>query len=104
MRNKKFDFSSILVYTESDLKKKGRLMKINGREFKRISAKKHKELKKAAESTLKKLGRPPKPENEKYVPVYIKIDPIVLNLIKDKARKKGVPYQTLINELLKKAA
>ena len=79
-------------------------MKINGRTFKRISAKKHKDLKAAAQNTLKKLGRPAKPDNEKYVPIYIKIDPHVLSTIKSKAKKTGKPYQTLINELLKKAA
>lgn len=79
-------------------------MKINGRTFKRISEKKHKELKIAADNTLKKMGRPAKPENEKYVPIYIKIDPEVLSTIKTKAKKAGKPYQTLINELLKKAS
>lgn len=79
-------------------------MKINGRTFKRISSKKHKELKAAAKNTLKKLGRPTKSDDDKYVPISLKIDPRVLSAFKDKAKKTGKPYQTLINEVLKKAA
>src|SRR5689334_11552648 len=35
--------------------------------------------------------------------VHIRIDPDVLRKIKEKAKKKGIKYQSLINEILKKA-
>ena len=48
--------------------------------------------------------RPPKLE-EKYKPVSIRLHPKVLEWAKREAEKRGVGYQTIINEtLLKKAA
>jgi uncharacterized protein (DUF4415 family) len=50
-------------------------------------------------------GRPPKSEKEKYSPVSIRLHPKVLQWAKREAKKRGVGYQTIINEvLLKKAA
>nr|WP_253715866.1 BrnA antitoxin family protein [Bdellovibrio bacteriovorus] len=49
-------------------------------------------------------GRPAKSENEKFVPISIKLHPQVLAWAKREAKKRGVGYQTIINEtLLKKA-
>lgn len=50
-------------------------------------------------------GRPPKGAEEKYSPVSIRLHPKVLQWAKREAKKRGVGYQTIINEvLLKKAA
>lgn len=35
--------------------------------------------------------------------VHLRVDPDVLERIKEQAKKKGVKYQSLINEILKKA-
>lgn len=50
-------------------------------------------------------GRPPKRLEEKYNPVSIRLHPKVLQWAKREAKRRGVGYQTIINEaLLKKAA
>jgi uncharacterized protein (DUF4415 family) len=50
-------------------------------------------------------GRPPKDEEDRYSPVSIRLHPKVLQWAKREAKKRGVGYQTIINEvLLKKAA
>lgn len=55
-------------------------------------------------SKRKSRGRPPKVEG-KYKPVSIRLHPKVLEWTKREAQKRGVGYQTIINEiLLKKAA
>ena len=49
---------------------------------------------------LKKRGRPVKNEDEKYEPISIRLHPKVLAWAKEEAQKKGVGYQTVINEVL----
>lgn len=75
----------------------------------RITAKEVKEYRKAIEKKIGikrpiRLGRPPKKAEDKFKPVYIRINPEVLKKIKIKAKKRSLPYQTLINEILKKYA
>ena len=48
-------------------------------------------------------GRPPKEEG-KYKPISIRLNPIVLEWAKKEARKQGVGYQTVINQILLKFA
>jgi uncharacterized protein (DUF4415 family) len=49
-------------------------------------------------------GRPPKGE-DKFRPVSIRLHPRILEWAKKEAKRRGVGYQTIINEvLLKKAA
>ena len=51
---------------------------------------------------MKRVGRPlmgPAPRKA----IHIRLDPDVLEKLKIKAKKKGIPYQSLINEILKKA-
>ena len=49
-------------------------------------------------------GRPPKGD-AKFHPVSIRLHPKALEWAKDEAKRRGVGYQTIINEiLLKKAA
>jgi uncharacterized protein (DUF4415 family) len=45
-------------------------------------------------------GRPPKAEAEKYLPTTIRLHPKVLAWARREARKRGVGYQTIINEFL----
>jgi predicted DNA binding CopG/RHH family protein len=52
---------------------------------------------------FKRVGRPLIGEAPR-IPISIRIDEDVLESIKKKAKKKGVPYQSLINEILKKEA
>ena len=63
------------------------------------------QFQKAANNTLKRLGRPPTPVEQKYIPTYIKLDPRIIKWAKKEAKKRKIGYQTFINqELLKKAA
>jgi uncharacterized protein (DUF4415 family) len=48
-------------------------------------------------------GRPPKGA-AKYAPVSIRLHPAVLLWAKREAKRRGVGYQTVINEVLLKAA
>ncbi len=45
-------------------------------------------------------GRPPKQDRHKYKDVHIKIHPQALLWAKQKAKKRGIGYQTVINEVL----
>lgn len=45
-------------------------------------------------------GRPSKAAEEKFIPTSIRLHPKVLAWAKREAKKKGVGYQTIINEVL----
>jgi uncharacterized protein (DUF4415 family) len=70
------------------------------------------EVKSARQAIEQKLGvvrpsrgRPQKSAQEKYTPVSIRLHPKVVEWAKREAKKRGVGYQTIINEvLLKKVA
>ena len=49
-----------------------------------------------------RVGRPPKNEKEKYQAVSIRLHPQVIAWAKAEAEKRGVGYQTIINEALLK--
>ncbi len=49
-------------------------------------------------------GRPPKPEDERYKAVSIRLHPQVLAWAKKEGKKRGLGYQSVINETLLKAA
>jgi uncharacterized protein (DUF4415 family) len=51
-------------------------------------------------TTPRKRGRPAKDEEEKYEPISIRVHPRVLAWAKEEAEKRGVGYQTVINEAL----
>ena len=51
-----------------------------------------------------KRGRPPKPEGERYRAVSIRLHPKILSWARRTADKKGVGYQTVINEALYRTA
>ena len=74
----------------------------------RITKKETTAAKKAIETKTgekrKARGRPTKEEQEKYVPTSIRLHPKVLDWAKAEAKKRGVGYQTIINEVLLKKA
>jgi uncharacterized protein (DUF4415 family) len=49
-------------------------------------------------------GRPPKEQAKKYQPVSIRLHPQVIAWAKEEAKKRGVGYQTVINDELLKIA
>jgi uncharacterized protein (DUF4415 family) len=51
---------------------------------------------------LRQRGRPTKKEEEKYEPISIRLHPKVLAWAKEEAKKRGIGYQTVINEVLLK--
>lgn len=51
-----------------------------------------------------KRGRPPKPAEERYRAVSIRLHPKVLGWARRVAGKRGVGYQTVINETLYRSA
>jgi uncharacterized protein (DUF4415 family) len=69
-----------------------------------LTAAEKKKFKKAYENTFGKVGRPLMAADQKKVSIHIKLDQDVIKLFKDKSKKTGRPYQTLINEFLKKAS
>lgn len=53
---------------------------------------------------VKRTGRPPKSSKEKFVPISIRIHPTALSWLKKEAKKRAIPYQSIINEVLLKLA
>ncbi len=53
---------------------------------------------------MPKRGRPPKKSHLKYRDVHMKLHPRALQWAKDLAKKRGIGYQTVINEVLLREA
>ncbi len=75
----------------------------------RVTPKETEMFRKAVEEKLgverPSRGRPPKSSEAKFEPISIRLHPLALAWAKKEAKKRGVGYQTIINEiLLKKAA
>ncbi len=74
----------------------------------RITPKEVAENRKAIEAKLGiKLpprGRPPKKDHERHRPVTIRLHPHALAWAKQEAKRRGVGYQTIINEALLRLA
>ena len=72
----------------------------------RLTANEAEAARKAIEQKLGKKrprrGRPPKGV-QKYQPVSIRLHPIVISWAKREAKRRGLGYQTVINEVLLKA-
>jgi uncharacterized protein (DUF4415 family) len=49
---------------------------------------------------LRKRGRPAKSEDEKYELISLRLHPKVLAWAREEAQKRGIGYQTIINEIL----
>ena len=52
----------------------------------------------------RKRGRPPKSKDLKYRSVSIRLHPAVLRWLHEEAARRGVGYQTVINDVLLKRA
>jgi hypothetical protein len=50
--------------------------------------------------TPKRMGRPPKSKEEKYLPTHIYFHPKIVKWAKAEAEKRGIGYQSVINEAL----
>lgn len=48
----------------------------------------------------KRVGRPPKAADQKYVPISIRLHPEALRWLKAEGKRRSVPYQSIINELV----
>jgi uncharacterized protein (DUF4415 family) len=48
----------------------------------------------------RKIGRPPKSENERYKSTHIRLHPMIVEWAKAEAERRGVGYQSVINETL----
>lgn len=75
----------------------------------RVTAKETEAFRKAIEQKTgeprAKRGRPPKEVDDKFEPISIRLHPLALEWAKKEAKRRGVGYQTIINEiLLEKAA
>ncbi|MBI2340707.1 MAG: BrnA antitoxin family protein [Deltaproteobacteria bacterium] len=74
----------------------------------RATSEELKKYRKAIERTLgvkrKSRGRPPKLSRDKYLAVSIRLHPLALSWVRGEARKRGVGYQTVINQILLKQA
>ncbi len=76
--------------------------------FRRVTPEETEMFRRAAERklgiSLPPRGRPTKSEDQKFTPISIRIHPKALEWAKKEAKKRGVGYQTIINEILLKAA
>lgn len=70
----------------------------------RVSAEEVESARKAIEAKIGKKrvsrGRPTKATQDKFVPTSIRLHPKILQWAKREAKKRGVGYQTVINEFL----
>ncbi len=60
-------------------------------------------LSKTQLASMRRVGRPPLGDEPKQL-IAIRLSPRLLDQLRKMAAKQGKPYQTLINELLEKAA
>ncbi|MBI2346861.1 MAG: BrnA antitoxin family protein [Deltaproteobacteria bacterium] len=51
-------------------------------------------------ATRRTRGRPPKPRSERYRAISIRLHPRILNWAKREARRRGIGYQSVINQRL----
>lgn len=75
----------------------------------RVTANEVKKARKAIEKLTgkpraKRMGRPPKATDEKFIPISLRLHPLALAWLKKEAKKRAIPYQSIINEMLLKFA
>jgi uncharacterized protein (DUF4415 family) len=87
MKNKKFDDLEIPPLTGADFKR-----------ARRVTPEEHKSFHQAVKK-FRSRGRPKKTFG-RYRPVTIRLNPYVLEWAKDEAKKRGIGYQTFINQAL----
>ncbi|WP_110985748.1 BrnA antitoxin family protein [Acaryochloris thomasi] len=70
----------------------------------RVTPEEHQQFKEALSKQFglqpRKRGRPAKEQDEKYEPISIRLHPKVLTWAKAEAQRRGIGYQTVINEVL----
>jgi hypothetical protein len=79
------------------------------RAFRPVSIERQAMFRRAYINTYKKeppvMGRPPKAASDKYKAIHIRLHPDAFAWAKHEAKRRGIGYQTVINEaLLKRAA
>ena len=67
---------------------------------KRVTPQEHARFKEALSKPAKIIGRPRNPPDEKFVPVYIRLDPRIVKWAKREAKRRRLGYQTVLNEEL----
>ena len=77
---------------------------LDPKKWRHATPEERKKYTKGLDQTFGKVGRPKLGTELKKKSVHIKLDPEIIKKFKAKAKKVGRPYQTLINEALKKAA
>ncbi len=75
------------------------------RSMRRATPAETEKYRRAIENTLgvprpRRMGRPPKRQEDKYRPVFMKLHPRALAWARAEAKKRGMGYQTIINETL----
>lgn len=75
------------------------------RSMRRATPKDTEKYRRAIENTLgvprpPRRGRPPKRQEDKYRPVYMKLHPRALAWARAEGKRRGKGYQTIINETL----
>jgi uncharacterized protein (DUF4415 family) len=70
----------------------------------RVTPEEHARFKEALSKPPKIIGRPRKPPEEKFVPIYIKLDPRIVRWAKREAKRRHLGYQTLLNQELLRLA
>ena len=75
------------------------------KQFRRPTPEETERYRQAIENTLgvprpQRIGRPRKHPDHKYRPVYMKLHPRALAWAKAEAKRRGIGYQTVINETL----
>ena len=79
-------------------------LSLDPKHWRKFTDAERKKYTKALVKTFGKAGRPALSPEVKKKSIHIKLDPDIIRKFKAKAKKMGRPYQTLINEALKKAA
>jgi len=96
-KNKKIDFNDIPELTKKDLK-----------HMRRVTPEEHARFRQAYINTFEKeppvRGRPAKAPHQKYKDIHIKLHPKALHWAQAEAKRRGIGYQTLINDILLKRA
>jgi len=77
--------------------------------MRRVTPEQHEKFCKALENTFHRpfpprLGRPPKAVDEKYRDIHLKLHPKAFHWAQREAKRRGIGYQTVINEILLRQA
>lgn len=93
MKKRKIDFSDIPELTKEQLKR-----------ARRVTPEEHLRFRQAYINTFGKeppvRGRPVKAPHLKYLDIHLKLHPKALRWARAEAKRRGIGYQTLINEVL----